>query len=110
MKFIIEHEMLHPSIRWILRWGQRILLLTGTLALCYVGLSLLDATFYQVSAKRFLDRQIHLEKEHPDPQPRPMAKTGDILGRMDIPRLGISVAVLQGTSPRMLRRGAGHIL
>jgi len=28
---------------------------------------------------------------------------------MDIPRLGVSVAVLQGSKSRMLRLGAGHI-
>ena len=31
------------------------------------------------------------------------------MGRLDIPRLGLSVPVLQGTSPRILRLGAGHI-
>jgi sortase A len=38
-----------------------------------------------------------------------VVKKGDVLGRMDIPRLGVSVAVLQGTNSRVLRLGAGHI-
>jgi sortase A len=79
------------------------------LALGYVGFTLLDARFYQVSAKRSLESQIQLEKEPHEIQPKPAIKPGDVLGRMDIPRLGISVAVLQGTGSRMLRLGAGHI-
>jgi sortase A len=85
------------------------LFITGILALGYVGFTLLDARLYQVSAKRSLEGQIQVEKESKVIQSRPAIKTGDILGRMDIPRLGISVAVLQGTSSRMLRRGVGHI-
>ena len=50
-----------------------------------------------------------MEEERTRTQPKSAVKKGDVLGRMDIPRLGISVAVLQGTSSRMLRLGAGHI-
>lgn len=92
-----------------LRWSQRLLFLTGILALAYVGFTLLDARLYQASAKRSLENQIQMVKEHAEIQPKPAVKTGDVLGRMDIPRLGMSVAVLEGTSSRMLRRGAGHI-
>jgi sortase A len=109
MTVTTEREMLPPRIRRLLRWSQRLLFITGTLALGYVGFTLLDARIYQVSAKRSLETQIHREKVHYEPQPKPAVKTGDVLGRVDIPRLGISVAVLQGTSSRMLRLGAGHI-
>jgi sortase A len=95
--------------RWLLRWSQRLLFITGSLALAYVGFTLLDTRLYQVSAKRSLETQIQVEKEHHEPQPKPAVKTGDVLGRVDIPRLGIFVAVLQGTTSRMLRLGAGHI-
>jgi sortase A len=91
------------------RWSRRLLFITGTLALGYVGFTLIDATFYQVSAKRSLENQIQIMKEHKVGQPKPTVKKGDILGRIDVPRLGMSVAVLQGTSSRMLRLGAGHI-
>ena len=40
---------------------------------------------------------------------KPTMYKGDVLGRIDIPRLGLSVAVLQGTSSQILRLGAGHI-
>lgn len=109
MTLTTEREMLPMRRRWLLRWGQRLLFITGSLALAYVGFTLLDARLYQVSAKRSLERQIRQEKEQQEPQPKPAVKRGDVLGRVDIPRLGISVAVLQGTSSRMLRLGVGHI-
>ena len=109
MTLTTEREM-HPTrLRRLLRWTQRLLFITGALALGYVGFTLLDARLYQVSAKRSLEGQIHREKEHQESQRKPALKTGDVLGRVDIPRLGISVAVLQGTSSRTLRLGAGHI-
>ena len=109
MTLTTEREM-HPTrIRRLLHWTQRLLFITGALALGYVGFTLLDARHYQVSAKRSLEGQIHREKEHHESQPKAALKTGDVLGRVDIPRLGISVAVLEGTSSRTLRLGAGHI-
>jgi LPXTG-site transpeptidase (sortase) family protein len=109
MTLTTEREM-HPTrLRRLVRWTQRLLFITGALALGYVGFTLLDARLYQVSAKRSLEGQIHREKEHQESQRKPALKTGDVLGRVDIPRLGISVAVLQGTSSRTLRLGAGHI-
>jgi sortase A len=93
----------------LLRWTQRLLFITGILLLGYVGFSLLEARLYQVSAKRSLENEIQAEKERPQSQPKPPVRKGDVLGRMDIPRLGMSVAVLQGTSSRILRLGIGHI-
>jgi len=110
MKLIIRRQMPLPRrTRWLLRGGRYLCFITGILALGYVGFTLLDARLYQVSAKRSLDSQIQVEKEHNLTQPRPAIKAGDVLGLMDIPRLGLSVAVLQGTKSRMLRLGVGHI-
>ena len=109
MTLATERETLPTRIRKLLRWSQCFLFIAGILALGYVGFTLLDARLYQVSAKRSLEGLIHLEKEHHESQPKPAVKTGDVLGRIDIPRLGISVAVLQGITSRTLRLGAGHI-
>ena len=102
-------EMLPTRNSRLLRWSQRLLFIIGILALGYVGFALLDARLFQASAKRSLEIQIQKEEERHEPQAKSAVKTGDVLGRVDIPRLGISVAVLQGTSSRMLRLGAGHI-
>src|SRR5271165_1141738 len=109
MKLTTEEELVPTRLQKLLRWSQRILFMTGILALGYVGFALLDARLYQASAKRSLENQIQLEKEPHEIQPKPAIKPGDVLGRLDIPRLGLSVAVLQGTGSRMLRLGTGHI-
>jgi sortase A len=109
MKFTTEREMVPTRMQKLRRWSQRLLYLTGILALGYVGFTLLDAGLYQASARRTLESQIQLGKERNEIQPRPAIKPGDLLGRLDIPRLGLSVAVLQGTRSRMLRLGTGHI-
>lgn len=110
MKLIIRLRMpLTMRTRWLLRGVRYLFFVTGILALGYVGFTLLDARLYQASAKRSLESQIRVEKEDKVTQPKPPVKAGDVLGRMDIPRLGVSVAVLQGTNSRMLRLGVGHI-
>jgi sortase A len=109
MKFTTEREMGPTRLQKLLRWSQRLLYVTGILALGFVGFTLLDAGLYQASARRDLDRQIQTEKQPHEIQPKPAIKPGDLLGRLDIPRLGLSVAVLQGTRSRMLRLGTGHI-
>ena len=93
----------------MLRGIRYFLFTTGMVALGYVGLALLDASLYQASAKRSLESQIQMEPERTVTQPNRAANMGDVLGRMDIPRLGLSIAVLQGTNSRTLRLGAGHI-
>jgi sortase A len=110
MKIRIRRPMFLPMrTGWFLRGSRYLLFVTGILALGYVGFALLDAKLYQVSAKRSLESQIQVQKESKVTQSRPAIKAGDVLGRMDIPRLGVSVAVFQGTNSRMLRRGVGHI-
>jgi sortase A len=114
MKLIRERALSSARLQKFLRWSRSLFFITGSLALAYVGLSLVEAKLYQASAKRTLENQIQVEKKSAviQPrviQPRPPAKQGDVLGRMDIARLGMSIAVLQGTSSRNLRLGAGHI-
>lgn len=100
---------LSRPMRWFLRGTRYLFFITGILALGYVSFALLDAKLHQVSAKRSLESLVQVEKEHKGTQPKQAVKAGDVLGVMEIPRVGVSVAVLQGTSSRTLRRGAGHI-
>jgi LPXTG-site transpeptidase (sortase) family protein len=103
---------LSPRARIFVRWTRPLFFVTGILALSYVGFTLFDAQLYQASAKRSLETQFQEGKEKViqfAPTVRPAVKRGDVLGLMDIPRLGLSVAVLQGTSSHILRLGAGHL-
>jgi sortase A len=114
MKLIRERALPSARLQKFLRWSRSLFFITGSLALGYVGFTLVDTKLYQTSAKQTLENQIQVEKTSAviQPrviQPRPAAKQGDVLGRMDIPRLGMSIAVLQGTNSRNLRLGAGHV-
>jgi len=92
-----------------IRWTRNILLVCGILALSYVVFTLVNARIYQKNAALILDKQIQAEEQHKAEQPAPPVKEGDVLGRIEIPRIGVSVAVLQGTASRTLRLGVGHI-
>jgi len=109
LKFITGRESFPTRMQRLLYWSQRLFFMTGFLALSYVAFTLLDARLYQVSAKRSLERQVQADNGHNAIRLQPVVKKGDVLGRMDIPRLGMSIAILQGTSSRTLRLGAGHI-
>ena len=112
MRVIIRRPFpVNTRTQRLVRWSRRLLFTIGIVALSYVGLTTLDADLYQVSAKRSLESQILLvETGHKGITPsKPAVEVGDVLGRLDIPRLGVSVAVLPGTNWRMLRLGAGHI-
>jgi sortase A len=69
----------------------------------------ISARIYQINALSILDKQIQVEEQHKAEQTTPIFKDGDVLGRIDIPRIGVSVAVLQGTTSQTLRLGVGHI-
>jgi len=86
MTLTTEREIRRTRIRSILRWTQRLLLITGALALSYVGFTLLDARLYQASAKRSLEGEIHQAKEHHESQLKPAVKTGDLAGFRRFPR------------------------
>src|ERR1039458_9563715 len=93
--------------RGFLRWTQGLFLIVGILALSYVAFTLLHARFYQEVANNTLDRQMRSQRQHKRGLPRAAVKEGDVLGRIEIPRLGMSVAILEGTTSRTLRLGAG---
>jgi len=70
---------------------------------------LVDARLYQERAEHFLDKEIHAQEARDAALPKLAVREGDILGRIDIPRIGVSVVVLEGTTSRTLQHGVGHI-
>jgi sortase A len=95
--------------RLFLGWTRWFLLIAGALAVSYVALTLLHARFYQKVANNALEQQMHVEDQHQASLSRAVAKEGDVLGRIEIPRLGLKVAILEGTTSQTLRLGVGHI-
>lgn len=109
MKTTNEQPTLATRSRLFLRWAQRSLFIVGGLAIFYVVLTLLYARFYQEVAGSSLEKQMLAGEQDRTSSSRAVAKDGDVLGRIEIPKLGLSVAVLEGTTSRTLRVGVGHI-
>ena len=96
-------------IRMFLRWTRSLLFLLGALAISYVGLMLLRARNYQEVANSTLEQQMHAEEQPKAAPSGPAVKEGDVLGRIEIPRLEMMVAILEGTTSQTLAVGVGHI-
>lgn len=94
------------SVKRLLRWSQMVLLTGAAGMLGYCGFVLADTWIYQRDASRLFDRA-HLPSSAL-PGPGVDAASG-LLGRMEIPRLGVSMIVAEGTGEATLRRAGGHI-
>jgi len=74
----------------------------GIFALGYAGIVFADSHIYQaVEIQKF-------ERTSPSPIPR-ILTDGDILGELQVPRLGLDAIVVQGDSTADLRRAVGHL-
>jgi sortase A len=109
MLLIPERERTAIQRRRILRWTAGLLFFAGSISLLYVAFTLIRARIYQQVANRALEQQIRAKDRHRADLPRTPEKEGDVLGRIEIPRLGIAVAILEGTASQTLRLGVGHI-
>ena len=93
-----------------LKWGRRLLFACAALTLGYCGYVLTDAWIFQYGESRSLERQLHKERSLPNSSPGLLAvATGGLIGRLEIPRLGLSVIVIEGEDKTTLRRAAGHV-
>lgn len=94
------------SARKLTRWSQNVLLAAAAGMLGYCAFVLADTWMYQRQASQLFDRG-HLQVAAiPSPG---TDSTNGLLGRMEIPRLGFSVMVAEGTKEATLRRAGGHI-
>jgi sortase A len=89
------------------RWAARLLLAAGVLALGYAAYVVTDARAYQaIEQKRF-------EQWATEPAvaeaPALALVEGRSLGEIQIPRLGLTAMVLQGSSAAVLRHAVGHV-
>lgn len=97
--------------RGLLRWLERVLLAIGVMALGYYGYVSVESWIYQTRAGRELDAVV---AEAPAAARTPAARRripqqGETIGRIEIPRLGVSVVIRSGTDDRTLRLAVGHI-
>jgi len=106
MRFVLPMML----TRGILRWMQRTLLACAILMLGYCAFVLLDTWTFQIREQRQFDRLLAgRTASRVSRKELPPAVLGGVLGRIEIERLGISVMVVEGTGPAVLRRAAGHI-
>ncbi len=94
------------SIEKLTRWSRNLLLASGAGMLGYCGFVLADAWMYQRQASQLFDGARLQKAAIPSPG---TDSTNGLLGRMEIPRLGVSVVVAEGTDERTLQRAGGHI-
>ena len=92
----------------MLRGGHYALLVLGIVLLGYVAWVAVDARLFQTSESAAFDRALQTGRSWRQPPLGPPA-IHSVLGRLEIPRLHLSVMVLEGDDPRSLRLGAGHI-
>src|SRR5262245_57799953 len=89
-------------------WVQRILILIGCGCLLAVGITMVRAASFQETAAANLDRALLSEKSD-----APATNVGDaghgLIGRLEIPRLNLSVIVMEGDDDWTLARAAGHL-
>jgi sortase A len=94
------------------------LLVAAFSLLVWCGFVVIDAHVFQADARRQLDR-LMAESHAPGAAmaqttaislpARSTLVTRGLIGRLGIERLGVSVIVIEGSSPSILRRAAGHI-
>jgi sortase A len=85
-----------------LRGACHLLFAFGIFALGYAGIVFADSHIYQAVEIQ------KLESTSPPPGPRILAE-GDMLGELQVPRLGLDAIVVQGDSTADLRRAVGHL-
>ena len=95
---------------------SKVLFVIGIICLGLYGFFTVEAYLHQAALRSALEKEVY----HPlpakadipsPPRPRPPRhlKDGDLFGRLEIPRLNMSVMVMEGDADRVLRLGAGHV-
>ncbi len=91
------------------RWLERALFALGAVLLGYVIWSRLDAAAFNAHQKARLERMTAGTAPAAADTASPPPDPGDLLGRIDIPRVGVSAVILEGTDAHTLGKAVGHI-
>src|SRR5438477_2947264 len=95
----------------LLRWVAYLLMIVGGVSLGWCVGIITDARLTQWLARQQLASEAPVTTPSGKPTPRSpvVVPAGTPLGELSIPRLGISVVVLEGSDDHTLQRGLGHI-
>ena len=87
----------------------RALILAGALALLVWGYFSLQELWFEKAAAVVLEQHFTGQRKGKRKVRIVEAKPGDILGRIEIPRIHLSAMLLEGVDSDTLRLGAGHV-
>src|SRR5262245_49574209 len=93
----------------ISRLISRILLIVGIGCLGLYGFFTVQAYFRQQELQEEMFQPLKSPAPPAGPVRGRVLKEGDLFGRLEIPRLKMSVMVMEGDKDKVLRLGAGHI-
>src|SRR5688500_7915283 len=97
------------------RWLERILVIVGVLLVGSWAKLQADAKGFESSETRKLEAAREVQRSLPSPRlalsggRRTLQLDSGVLGRIEIPRLGISALITEGVGSDQLDRGVGHI-
>lgn len=94
-------------------WLSRGLIALGLLCLVYYSVITVHAWRYQRAAKSQVDQMVSIERPPAARAvvadiPKPL-KAGELIGRIDIPRLKLSAAIAEGDDDKTLGKAVGHL-
>lgn len=92
-----------------LQWLSRVFLLAGAVVLASCMYIWADAHVYQALESRRFGSLSAKSNAHVVNCDASSKSAGSSIGRLQVPRIGISVMVLEGDDARTLRHGAGHV-
>ena len=96
-------------------WLQRVLITAGVACLVFYSVVTVHTWRYQRAAKNEIERMVSIERARPvaaverAPRPAKPPNTGELIGRVEIPRLGLSAAVAEGDDDKTLEKAVGHL-
>ena len=88
---------------------SRILFVTGILCIAVYGFVAVQAHVHQQELGAALEKELALDRADVPGAPSRRLSEGDLLGKLEIPRLRLSVMVMEGIAEKTLRLGGGHI-
>jgi sortase A len=96
--------------RRVARHAARVLFALGVVVLGYAAYIVIDARLYQARELKRFERERQAAADAPAPaRAAPPPADGVSLGVIEIPRLGLAVAVVQGETEPILQRAVGHL-
>jgi sortase A len=103
----VKLTIAREPLKRVLLWSQRSLLAIAISIFVWCSYVLIDTWSFQRTEQRQFEglRADRIATTGTIPPP----VSGGLIGRIDIPRLDISVVVIEGTGAKTLRRAVGHI-